>query len=253
MTQPKPQAEKRTWLVLGASSAIARAFARAAAASGADIVLAGRDLDDLAASAADLGVRFGVRAECLAFDAEDFAGHAAFAATLASGGAPLDIFLAFGAMPTQEQIDRDFALAERTVRANYLGAMSVLQAFAPILEARKSGRVVVLSSVAGDRGRLKNYVYGSAKAGLNAYLQGLRARLFRSGVTVTTVKPGFVDTAMTFGLPGMFLVADPADVARACLAAASKGKEEIYVPFFWWGIMTIIRNIPERLFKRLGI
>ncbi|HEX2114477.1 MAG TPA: SDR family NAD(P)-dependent oxidoreductase, partial [Alphaproteobacteria bacterium] len=109
------------------------------------------------------------------------------------------------------------------------------------------------SSVAGDRGRIKNYVYGSAKAGLSAYLQGLRARLFRSGVTVTTVKPGFVDTAMTFGLPGMFLVASPESVARACLAAARRGREEVYVPFFWWGIMTIIRNIPERIFKRLSI
>jgi short-subunit dehydrogenase len=216
-------------------------------------MLAGRDVEDLEATAADLRVRSGVRADVVAFDAEDMASHPAFAQSVGAAAASLNLFLAFGAMPAQEQIDRDFALAERTVMANYLGAMSVLHAFAPILEARRSGRVVVLSSVAGDRGRLKNYVYGSAKAGLNAYLQGLRARLHRAGVTVTTVKPGFVDTAMTFGLPGMFLVAAPADVARACLEAASRGAEEIYVPRLWWGIMTIIRNIPERIFKRLSI
>jgi len=121
------------------------------------------------------------------------------------------------------------------------------------LEAQRQGRVVALASVAGDRGRIKNYVYGSAKAGLATYLQGLRARLFRAGVSVTTVKPGFVDTAMTFGLPGMFLVADPADIARSCLKAAERGKDVIYAPFFWWAIMTIIRHIPERIFKRLGV
>lgn len=248
-------APRPIWLVLGASSAIARAFARAAAAEGANVLLAGRDRSDLQASAADLKVRYGVEAEVLPFDAEDSGGHAAFAAAVeaAAGEAELNIFLAFGSMPSQAEIDRDFALAERTVRANYLGAMSVLQAFAPLLEAKGRGRVVALSSVAGDRGRIKNYVYGSAKAGLNAYLQGLRARLFRAGVFVTTVKPGFVDTAMTFGLPGMFLVASPQAVAARALKAALAGREEVYAPAFWWAIMTIMRNIPERIFKRLGI
>lgn len=244
-----------TWLVLGASSAIARAFARVAAAEGADVILAGRDRDDLDKSAADVALRSGRRATVLAFDALDYAGHAALMQRVRdeAGAGTLNVFVAFGTMPSQAEIDQDFRLAARTIESNYLGAVSVLQAAAPILEAQKRGAVVALSSVAGDRGRIKNYVYGSAKAGLSAYLQGLRARLFRSGVSVTTVKPGFVDTAMTFGLPGMFLVASPEAVARACLAAARKGREEIYFPFFWWGIMTIIRNIPERIFKRLSI
>ena len=244
-----------TWLVLGASSAIARAFARVAASEGADVILAGRDRDDLDKTAADAALRSGKRATVLDFDALDYAGHAGLMqrARDAAGAGTLNIFLAFGTMPSQAEIDQDFKLAARTIESNYLGAVSVLQAAAPVLEAQKRGAVVALSSVAGDRGRIKNYVYGSAKAGLSAYLQGLRARLFRSGVTVTTVKPGFVDTAMTFGLPGMFLVASPDAVARACLAAARKGREELYVPFFWWGIMTIIRNIPERIFKRLSI
>ena len=155
--------------------------------------------------------------------------------------------------PVFQHLDRDPALALRAITVNYIGAVNLLQVAAPIFEAQRRGRIVALGSVAGDRGRLKNYVYGSAKAGLSVYLQGLRARLYRSGVTVTTVKPGFVDTAMTFGLPGLFLVASPESVARACLKAAKAGREELYVPFFWWGIMTIIRNIPERLFKRLNI
>lgn len=244
-----------TWLVLGASSAIARAFAREAALSGADIALAGRDLDDLEANAADVRIRAGVRVAVLRFDALEPADHGRVAAAAKdfAGAHTLNVFLAFGAMPSQAAIDADPGLARLAIAANFTGAVGALQALAPLLEAQGGGAVVALGSVAGDRGRLKNYVYGAAKAGLAAYLQGLRARLHRAGAGVTTVKPGFVDTAMTWGLPGMFLVAAPERVARACLAAARQGREEIYVPFFWWGIMAIVRNIPERIFKRLNI
>jgi short-subunit dehydrogenase len=225
------------------------------AQDGADVLLAGRDHDDLEKSAADIAIRTGRRAIVVDFDATDFAAHAALldTAKAEAGDGTLNIFLAFGTMPSQAEIDADAALAFRTIESNYTGAVSVLQHAAPVLEAQKRGAVIALGSVAGDRGRLKNYVYGSAKAGLSAYLQGLRARLFRSGVTVTTIKPGFVDTAMTFGMPGLFLVASPDAVASTCLAAAKRGREEVYVPFFWRGIMTIIRNIPERIFKRLSI
>ncbi len=244
------------WLVLGASSAVARAFARLVAAQGCDLLLAGRDLDDIERIAADLRVRGAGKVTVLAFDAMDYAAHAGFAGrcvAVRGGGARLNLFLAFGAMPDQAAIDADPRLVADTVGANFTGAASVLSHLAPALEAQKAGRVVALTSVAGDRGRLKNYVYGSAKAGLNAYLQGLRARLFRAGVTVTTVKAGFLDTALTFGLPGMFLVASPEACAKACLRHAAKGREVVYFPIFWWGIMTIIRAIPERIFKRLSI
>ncbi len=243
------------WLVLGASSAIARAFARHAAHAGDMVILAGRDAADLADSAMDIAIRGPGAAHTLQFEARDHHSHPAVAMQAAgiAGDLPLSVFLAFGAMPSQTDIDADFAVAWTTLDTNFVGAVSILQSLAPVLERRKTGRIVALSSVAGDRGRLKNYVYGAAKAGLATYLQGLRARLFRAGVPVTTVKPGFVDTAMTWGLPGMFLVASPEAVAAACYVAAKKGKEEIYVPFFWWGIMTIIRNIPERIFKKLSI
>jgi short-subunit dehydrogenase len=245
----------RTWLVLGASSAIARAFARLVAERGAAVLLAGRDRDDLARTAADLGARYGAHAEVLGFDARDRASIAAVVAhcrAVVPSGA-LDVFLAFGAMPEQAAMEVDPALATATIEATYTGAVELLLGLAPLLEAGGRGHVIVLGSVAGDRGRLKNYIYGSAKAGLAVFTAGLRNRLFRSGVLVTTVKPGFVDTAMTWGLPGLFLVAAPETVARACLAAALNGREVIYTPRFWALIMLIIRLIPERIFKKLSI
>ena len=244
-----------TWLVIGASSAIARAFAREAAAAGADIVLAGRDRADLEITAGDISIRHQRQASVLDFDAAAADSHRAFmaAAREAAGESRLNLFLAFAIMPTQDEIDADSELLRRVADTNFTGALSVLQAAAPLFMEQKGGHIVVLGSVAGDRGRRKNYVYGATKAGLATYLQGLRARLFAHGVSVTTVKPGFVDTALTFGLPGMFLVASPRDVAQACLKAARRGSGDVYVPWFWWGIMTIIRNIPERIFKRLSI
>jgi len=244
-----------TWLVLGASSAIARAFARAAAAQGADILLAARDLVDAEATAADIAIRTARRAEAVKFDALDEAAQdelVAWAREFAGSGT-LNVFLAFGTMPDQAAIDADPSLVAPTVMANFTAAASLLHRLAPVLEAQGTGAVVALGSVAGDRGRLKNYVYGSAKAGLHAYLQGLRARLVRKGVHVVTLKPGFVDTAMTWGLPGLFLVAPPEAVARAALDAAAKKRDVVYAPAVWWGIMTIIRHIPERIFKKLNI
>jgi short-subunit dehydrogenase len=244
--------KRRTWLVLGASSSIGRAFARLAAAEGSDIILAGRDADDLQRTAADVALRANCRADVVRFDAAAMDEHAKFVDDCVARG-PLDLFLLFGAMPEQEAIDHDFELALQTIGVNYVGAVSVLSRFAPHLEAQGSGRVVVLSSVAGDRGRLKNYVYGSAKGALNVYLQGLRARLSRSNVSVMTVKAGFLDTDMSYGMPGLFLVASPEACAAACLKLSAKGRNVVYFPIFWWLIMTIIKSIPERIFKRLNI
>lgn len=245
----------QTWLILGASSAIARAFAQAAAADGADILLAGRDAEDMNTTAADLRVRFGRRVSVLSFDAADHAGHAAALAEARcfAGGGTLNLFLAFGTMPTQSAIDVEPALIVSVTETNYTGAAHVLHVAAPLFEAQRAGRIVVLSSVAGDRGRVANYVYGAAKAALSTYLQGLRARLWHFGVTVTTVKPGPVDTAMTFGLDKLPLLVQPQLVAEACLKAAKRGTEVIYVPAPWRLIMAILRHVPERVFKRLKI
>jgi len=243
----------RTWIILGASSAIGREFGRAAARGDADIVLAGRDIDDLERSAADITVTTGRSARVMAFDALDTASHADFVARAATIEGILNIALLFGTMPEQAEMDADPHIALDCLAAGFTGAVSILHHFAPLLEARRAGCVIGFGSVAGDRGRLKNYVYGAGKAGLHTYLAGLRNRLGRSGVHVMTVKPGFVDTAMTFGLPGLFLVASPALVAQATLDAARAGKDVIYVPWFWQYIMLIIRHVPERIFKKLSI
>jgi short-subunit dehydrogenase len=250
-----PSQAGRYWLVLGASSSIARAFARLAASHGAAVLLAGRDRGDMQRSAADLRIRYGVTTEVLGFDALDRASQRllvdAVRALVPSG--KLDVFLAFGDMPEQEAMEHDADLALRAIHATYSGAAALLLDLAPLLEAGRAGRVIVLGSVAGDRGRVKNYIYGSAKAGLATFTAGLRNRLFRSGVTVTTIKPGFLDTAMTWGLPGIFLAATPENAAAAMLWAGTKGRDVVYVPGFWALIMLIIRSIPERIFKRLSI
>lgn len=243
----------RTWIVLGGSSSIGRAFARRAVATGADVVLAGRDLEDLERTATDVALRGGTAVDVMRFDARDNASHVAFVDALRQREGELSVFLLFGAMPEQSAIDGDFGLARQTIEVNYLGAVSILSHLAPLLEERRTGKIVVLSSVAGDRGRLKNYVYGSAKAGLNVYVEGLRARLWRSGISVTLVKAGFIDTDMSFGSPGLFLVATPDACAEACLRGAERGREVIYFPWFWRFIMLIIRSIPASFFKRLNL
>jgi short-subunit dehydrogenase len=242
-----------TWIVIGASSAIGRAFAREAAARGADVILAGRDKADLDRTASDIRIATGRGAMVLPFDALDTASHAALVGVAGATPGVVNVALLFANMPEQAAMDADPTLALACIDTGLRGAISILHRLAPVLERRGAGTVVGFGSVAGDRGRLKNYIYGATKAGLHTYLAGLRNRLGRSGVHVLTVKPGFVDTAMTWGLPGLFLVASPDEVARACLDAAARGRDVIYVPWFWRGIMTIICAIPERVFKRLSI
>lgn len=242
-----------TWLILGAGSSVARAFAREAARQGADIILAARDLEDTEATAADIRARTGRQVGVLAFDARAYEEHEPFVGRCAElAAARLDVFLAFGDMPEQDAMESDFQLARRCIETNYLGAVSVLDHLAPVLAGRGGGAIVALSSVAGDRGRPKNFIYGSAKAGLSAFLEGLRGRWLRQGITVTTVKPGFLDTAMTFGLK-LPLMASPAACAQACLSHGARGTEVVYFPWFWWAIMAIIKAIPARIFKRLNL
>ena len=239
------------WLILGASSAIARAFAREVARRGAAITLAGRDAFDLEATTADAQLRGAASARALLCDAADAGSRAAFLAQAALPGTVLNVFLAIGSMPDQDAMDGDPLLLAGMIEANYSGPVALLQGLAGTFETQRGGRIVVVGSVAGDRGRRKNYLYGSAKAGLARYAEGLRARLHPSGATVTLVKPGFVDTAMTWGLPGLFLVASPEDCARAMLRAADKGVANLYVPFFWRFIMLVIQHIPAQVMKKL--
>lgn len=243
----------RTWIILGATSSMARAFARAVSQDGAGVFLAGRDRADLAALAADCQLRGARIAEAVDFDARQPAGFAALIARLEAEEGELNAAVFVGSMPEQAAIDADPSLIDGTVTDSFTGPARFLQMLAPLMEARGGGTVVGVASVAGDRGRLGNYVYGAAKAGFATYLSGLRNRLTRAGGHVVTVKPGFVDTAMTWGLPGMFLVASPEKVAEDIQKAVRKKRNVIYTPFFWRYIMLIIIHVPEFIFKKMKI
>jgi decaprenylphospho-beta-D-erythro-pentofuranosid-2-ulose 2-reductase len=240
-------------LILGATSAIARATAVAFAARGAALYLAARDEEELSRIAADLRIRYGVEVRHGQFDAEATDTHAEFFRSVLETMPQLSgVVLAFGYLGDQ-QAARDFAVGAKVIVANFTGAASILGLCADHFEQAQRGFIIGIASVAGDRGRQSNYVYGSAKGALSLYLQGLRNRLYPSGVRVITIKPGFVDTAMTFGLPGLFLVASPQYVGKRIVAALDRSADVVYLPWFWRYIMLAIRLIPERLFKRMKL
>jgi decaprenylphospho-beta-D-erythro-pentofuranosid-2-ulose 2-reductase len=244
-----------TVLVLGATSGIARAVADEMAGKGYDLLLAGRNTEELGALAADVRLRRGVEAQGLLFDALALETHAAFVeeCVRASRDSLAGAIVCFGALGDQSAAEKDQLEAKRILDTNLTGAASILGVLANVFEAKKAGFLCALSSVAGERGRQSNYVYGAAKAGLTVFLGGLRNRLFRSGVRVITIKAGFVDTAMTYGRPGMFLVASPRGAARRIVKAILRGQDECYVPSFWRPVMLLIRLIPERTFKRMRL
>jgi short-subunit dehydrogenase len=238
---------------LGATSAIARGAAYAFARRGHALYLAARDLPELERIAADVSIRYGVPVRCGVFDAENYATHNGFLDTVVQEMNGLTgVLLASGYMG-DSLAARTFESGSRVIAINFTGAASILGLCADYFEKARSGFIIGITSVAGDRGRQSNYVYGAAKGALNLYLQGLRNRLFPAGVRVITVKPGFVDTAMTFGLPGLFLVASPADVGESIVKSLERRADVIYVPWFWRYIMLIIKSIPETVFKRLKL
>ncbi len=243
-------------VILGATSGVARYIAHEFARLGCALVLAGRDTAEIEILAEDIHVRFRTPCHVIAFDAAAYDRHGAFVDDCgeALGAMPDGVVLCFGYMPDQTRAQAEFDQARQTIEVNFTGAVSILERFAAVFESRGSGFIAALSSVAGDRGRKMNYLYGASKAGLSAYLQGLRNRLHPAGVRVTTIKPGFMDTPMTMGmkLPRP-LVAAPDKAAQAMTRAILKGREVAYVPFFWRYIMWIIKSIPEWQFKKMSI
>ncbi len=245
---------KGSVLILGATSPIARAIANALASEGVSLFLASRDDAELERIASDIVARYGVVVRCGHFDAESFPTHGPFVRRVVKEVGDLEgVVLAFGYLGEQSKAVVDFSEGLAILNRNFVGACSVLSECANYFEAKKSGFIIGISSVAGDRGRQSNYYYGAAKSGLSTFLQGMRNRLYPAGVHVMTVKPGFVDTGMTFGKAGMFLVASPQVIGEKIVKALNKRKNIIYVPWFWRYIMAIIKAIPESLFRRLKL
>ncbi len=238
-------------LIVGATSAIAHETARLFAADRAELFLVGRTTEKLEAVRDDVLVRGAARAEIYTLDLANLPQHQAMlnAAIDVLGG--LDaVLIAHGTLTDQEAAQQSIEETLQELNTNFLSVVSLLTPIANLFEEQKRGSIAVISSVAGDRGRMSNYVYGTAKAGVSTFLQGLRARMQKSGVSVLTVKPGFVDTPMTGHLKKNPLYASPAKVGGAIYKAMKEQRDVLYTPWFWRYIMLIITNVPEFIFKR---
>ncbi len=239
-------------LILGAGSDMAVAIAREFAAKKYDILLAGRNSKALIPLQQDLQIRFQIKASVHDFDALAFDTHRAFYESLPQ--IPDITICVFGYLGEQEKAQEDWQESARIIQTNYTGAVSILNVVAESYAASGKGVIVGISSVAGERGRMSNYMYGSAKAGFTAYLSGLRNRLFHKGVHVMSVQPGFVHTRMTehLKLPPV-ITGQPEDVAAAIYKGVRKKKNTLYVKWHWRWIMLIIKSIPEGIFKKLKL
>jgi decaprenylphospho-beta-D-erythro-pentofuranosid-2-ulose 2-reductase len=241
-------------LIVGATSAIAEATARRFAQRGDALFLAARNAAALSAIAKDLTVRGAAQVDTMEFDARSIDRFATLldAATQRLGG--LDAALsAHGTLSDQAACQRSVDLMREEFDVNAISVLALCTLLGNQFEAQGHGVIAVISSVAGDRGRQSNYVYGSAKAAVTAFTSGLRQRLYPKGVRVVTIKPGFVSTPMTAAFKKGALWASPAKVATDIVRAMDRGTPVIYTPSFWRPIMWIIRSVPETVFRRLRL
>lgn len=241
-------------LILGATSALAHETAKLFARDGADLVLVARSEQKLAAVQGDLKVRGAKEIETIVADLNDFTRHQEIIEAALKPFAGLDMALvAYGTLGDQLRCEQDVELAVQEFNNNCTSTISLLTLLANYFEPQKRGCIAVISSVAGDRGRQSNYVYGAAKAGVTVFLQGLRNRLAKKGVAVVTIKPGMVDTPMTAHLRKGLLFAKPEVVGKGIYEAMLKHKEVVYLPGYWRYVMWIIKSIPEPMFKKMNI
>ncbi len=240
-------------VIYGATSAIGQATARAFADEGAHFFLVGRDLARTDQVAQDLQSR-GAQATACVLDVLDFDAHQATVEQARQSLGQVDIVLfCHGVLGDQAEAEKDYAAAERILQVNFLSVVSLGGMWANVLEEQGHGTLAAVSSVAGDRGRQSNYMYGTAKGAVSIFLSGLRNRLFNKGVHVCDIKPGFVSTPMTAHLDQGPLFADADKVGRQIKEAIRGRKDEAYVPGFWRPIMGAIRAVPEPLFKRMKL
>ena len=241
-------------LIIGATSALAEVTARIFAQRGDRLYLLARNQDRLSSLVEDLKIRGAASVAYRRFDVNDVNAHAG---AIANAFATLDTvdvaLIAHGTLPNQKACEADSGTVLAALHTNATSTVSLLTHLTNTLEKQKSGTIAVITSVAGERGRQSNYVYGTAKGMVSIFLQGLRNRLHRSGVKVLDIKPGFVDTPMTAGFKKGLLWAEPETIATGIVRALDTGKNVAYLPWFWKYIMLIIISIPESIFKRLKL
>jgi len=241
---------KERVLILGSNSDIAVELAHQFAKNGYDLILASRSLNKLKTVQSDLLARYKVDIEIQYFDAIDYQSHSKFYESISPK--PKIVCCAFGYLGNQQEAQINWTETEQILASNFLGAVSILNIIAQEFEKRKTGTIIGISSVAAERGRASNYIYGSAKAGFSTYFSGLRNRLNQEGINVLTVLPGFVQTKMTKGLDlPPSLTAYPDEVAKDIFQAFRKKKNIVYSRWYWKWIMIGVKSIPEFLFKKI--
>lgn len=244
----------RNVLIIGATSAIAQEAAREFARNKCSLILAARSQDKLDTLRNDIMVHGATMAHTMLFDAEQFNEHLDIVSRAATQFGTIDaVLIAYGSLPDNQQCVADAAQTIREFTLNATSIIAISTGAAQYFESIGRGTLAVITSVAGDRGRQSNYVYGASKGALNTFLQGLRNRLAHKNIHVVTIKPGFVDTPMTSHLPKNPLFASAKAVGKSVAHAMAAGKDVVYIPFFWRYIMLIIKSIPEFMFKRLKL
>lgn len=241
-------------LILGATSAIAEHTARIYAKNHNNLYLVARNKSKLLNISQDLTLRGADKADCYVADLTDIQQHEVIISQAIESMGHIDIVLiAYGVLGNQQQCQQSASATLFDLNVNCISVISLLTIIANVFETQKHGTIAVISSVAGDRGRRSNYVYGTAKGALSIFLQGLRNRLSQSNINVLTIKPGFVDTPMTSDFKKGLLWVSPKTIARGIYRAIEKNKDIVYLPFFWRYIMLIIKLIPEKIFKKLSL
>ena len=244
--------KEKTVLILGGNSDVGKSLARDFSKLGSNIILTSRKKGQLDSFKSDLEIRYSIKCDVEFFDVLDFNSHESFYNNL--NKKPDIVISCIGYLDNQEKSENSFEESLKSIQTNFTGLVSILNTVSNDFESRKSGIIVGVSSVAGDRGRGSNYIYGSSKSAFTSYLSGLRNRLFNSGVKVITVKPGFIKSKMTkhLELPEI-LTATPNDISSSIIKSIKDKKNIIYTKWFWKWIMIIIEFIPEFIFKKLKL
>jgi decaprenylphospho-beta-D-erythro-pentofuranosid-2-ulose 2-reductase len=239
-------------VIIGATSAIAKATARLYAERKEDIFLIGRDQQRLIELAQDLSIRGAASVGQLALDLSQTEQHGAAIAQALEFLSSIDVALiCHGSLPNQEHAEVDFEVAQREININGLSVISLLTVLSAKMKEQQHGTLAVITSVAGDRGRQPNFVYGAAKAMVSTYLQGLRGKLLSAGVHVVDIRPGLVDSPMTAHLDKGPLWSTPQQIARKIVTAIDRNSHTVYAPGYWRLIMALVRSVPEFIFKHL--